>query len=250
MLDDAMTIRENLRSISQKLGCYRQARAAMVVARVARQQFLPTKMDRLLAIDGFTQPDQLRYFEHVVRRLPEDSIIVEVGVWQGRSAIAMALACRGTRKKVYAVDPWADYVQDGMSTGEMLGRFGVSFEGIYQAFLTNRHELGVEPWLEPLRCSSQEAAKNWTRGPISFIFIDGAHDEADVAADVAAWSRLLSGSGILSGDDWNWSGVQRAVTAFIEANPGWDLSIPVARTWQLKRLPANIARQAFIVPSA
>jgi len=39
------------------------------------------------------------------RSLDDREIIVEVGVWFGRSAIAMADACRGTNKKVFAIDP-------------------------------------------------------------------------------------------------------------------------------------------------
>jgi len=62
-----------------------------------------------MTVGGWTKRGQLRWMMRQVHSLPDHSVIAEVGVWQGRSALAMGEACRGTNKCVYAIDPWHEY---------------------------------------------------------------------------------------------------------------------------------------------
>src|SRR3954470_8652653 len=100
-------------SICKRLRIYPQVREAVVAARVARLRVMPIGLNHISLVDGFSKPGQVRLLHDLVASLPDGSQIIETGVWQGRTAIAMALACRGTRKKVYAVDPWQDYSENG-----------------------------------------------------------------------------------------------------------------------------------------
>lgn len=53
-----------------------------------------------------------------------------------------------------------------------------------------------------LEQSSVEAAKGFKDGELDFVFVDASHKFEDVVADIAAWSRVVKPSGIVSGHDF------------------------------------------------
>lgn len=214
------------------------ARAVLGPARRARRRWFPTRFDRILAVHGWTQAVQLRYLMAQVRALPDPSDIVEVGVWQGRSALAMAEACRGTTKAVFAIDAWQDYDEGGEPIAQFLARHGVkSFEEVYQAFLHHRRRLALEPWVVVMRTSSLKAAAAWKRGPVALVFIDGDHHYEAVTADLAAWVPRVRPGGLICGDDWNWESVQAAVRDFTGRHRGYRTELPCANTWAFVKPP-------------
>src|SRR5438874_1089411 len=98
---------------------------SMRLYRYLRRSCFPSRLDKVLAIPGWTSEQQLRYLMMMVQRLPVQSCIVEVGVWQGRSALALAEACRGTDKRVFAIDPWQNYNQGSVEISTRLKEWGV-----------------------------------------------------------------------------------------------------------------------------
>lgn len=71
-----------------------------------------------------------------------------------------------------------------------------------------------------IRAQSWEAAAQW---PVwisrpQFVYVDGSHEEKDVAADLVAWWDLLDEGSMLSGHDFDdgHPGVVAAVTRFAE----------------------------------
>ncbi len=230
-------LRTSLVSICKRLRIYPQVREAFVAARVARHGSEPMGLDQMSLVDGFSTPDQLRFLHDLVASLPDGSQIVETGVWQGRTAIAMAIACRGTSKKVYAIDPWHDYSENGQGVNAWLKEQGLSsLEVAYQRFLRNRRRFRVEPWLEVIRSPSLDAAKVWSHGPIAFAFIDGNHEAPDVRADIDAWTALLLPNGSICGDDLPLPGVAQAVVQYLQDHyPDVSLATPDGRTWRLIR---------------
>jgi len=198
---------------------------------------MPIGLNHISLVDGFSTPDQVRLLHDLVASLPDGSQIVETGVWQGRTAIAMALACRGTRKKVYAVDPWQDYSENGQGVNSWLQEQGLgSLERAHQIFLRNRRRFRVEPWLEVIRAPSLEAAKAWSHGPIALVFIDGSHEAAAVRADIDAWTERLSPNGLVCGDDLPLPSVAQAISQYLQDYyPEVSLATPDGRTWSLIR---------------
>jgi predicted O-methyltransferase YrrM len=197
-----------------------------------RRRFFPTRLDRILAVPGWTQKVQLRYLMTKARALPDRSVIVELGVWQGRSLLALAEACRGTSRRVFAIDPWTDYDEGGGPVASRLGRWGLSsFEEVYERFRANCRDLGLEPWIVTVRAPSLAAARRWAHGPIALLFIDANHAYEAVTADLETWTPLVRPGGLICGDDWDWQSVRQAVSEFITRYPAARLQLPCNNTW-------------------
>jgi|SRR4051812_13197423 predicted O-methyltransferase YrrM len=206
-------------------------------AKTIQRRVLPlSDMDRAYSVHGWTDWGQLSFLRNAVFDLGPGSKVVEVGVWAGRSAIAMALAGRARKVTVYAIDPWQDYEQEHVEPSTELKGAGVSsFQELYELYLSNVKRLNADN-IVTLRDSGVEAARKWQFGPVDVVFIDGNHDYEPVREDIQAWLKHLKPGGLLSGDDWNWDGVQRAVNEALASMPGTALTLPTATTWAV-RLP-------------
>ncbi|MGU3329368.1 class I SAM-dependent methyltransferase [Methylobacterium mesophilicum] len=152
------------------------------------------------------------------------SVIVEVGAWKGASALYMAKAMveyeiAGT---VIAVDTWlgaVDHWADPSLFAELATDHG--YPSLYRTFLANVLREGLADRVVPLPLDSVNAAELMRlRGvQADVIHLDAGHEQASVAADLAAWWQVLRPSGLFIVDDYDptsgsFPGVQRAVDAF------------------------------------
>jgi hypothetical protein len=160
------------------------------------------------------------YFEE---RLLESSpsLVVEVGTWKGKSAVAMAdiLASQGRRCEVVCVDTWLGATEFWTNHGDQK-RYGSlrlrnGYPQVYYTFLKNVLAAGHAGRITPFPQTSTNAARFFRRAGIQadLIYVDGSHDYEDVRADLEAWWPVLRGGGTMFGDDYcqYWSGVIRAV---------------------------------------
>lgn len=118
--------------------------------------------------------------------------VAEIGCLHGRSAYAIASACRGP---VYCIDPWND---EG--------------DHCYASFLLN--VCAEFEHVVPIREFSPAAAA--LVPDIDMTFIDGAHAYGDVLADIAAWlpkTRELICGHDYQNEDGGYPGVAEAVHA-------------------------------------
>ena len=118
-------------------------------------------------------------------------IIVEVGVWLGKSAIYMAslLPDDGV---LYAIDHWEGQYYWQNPGKDIMDRMPT----LYQQFLSNVIHNGLKKKIIPIKLSSLEAAEE-LRIKADLIYIDASHTEIDVFNDVIAWSKKLNENGIM-----------------------------------------------------
>lgn len=88
----------------------------------------------------------------------------------------------------------------------------------------------------------REAISRGTYHQKDFVYIDAAHDEASVTADLQAWAPLVRPGGILAGHDYvaaRHCGVIQAVNKFA-LKSGWEFSL-TREEWAswVFRVPAN-----------
>jgi hypothetical protein len=65
------------------------------------------------------------------------------------------------------------------------------------------------------------------------VFLDGAHDEASVAADIDAWLPKVAPGGYLAGDDLDVSGFE-GIRAAVESRFG-DQFEQTGSTWLIRK---------------
>lgn len=132
--------------------------------------------------------------------------VVEIGVWQGLSAIALmnaiAPAC------LHAVDHWQADSSPGVGIDP---RSAEAARDNYGIFLDNVRE-GTSGNVVVHRMGWREFAAEF-RQPIRFLHIDATHTADEVSDNIAALLHLAVPGSIFAGDDLSWpqvaEGVQR-----------------------------------------
>ena len=176
--------------------------------------------------------------------LPKNATVVEVGSWLGRSTIGMAIMNRDMDKpcKIYAVDTWEgssgcddeDYHKEIKSN--LLQKENTT---LYEKFISNVKEFGLEDTIIPIRKTSEEASKGFEDESIDFLIIDAAHDFDNVYNDLKCWIPKVKKGGIVIGDDHSPSfpSVEAAVVAYF-GRGNYELfdnsDIGLSETWWKK----------------
>jgi predicted O-methyltransferase YrrM len=123
--------------------------------------------------------------------------VVEVGSWRGVTTAYLAAA---TEDRVVAIDPW----------------IGDRNEENYEQFLA------CTSGFPNIRCERKafgQAAREWVHGPVRFVFVDAAHDYANVAHDIAVARSLTLQGGIIAihdTDNIDFAGCRRAIYEVLE----------------------------------
>lgn len=137
---------------------------------------------------GWMTIAELKWLHTQAKRM--DSI-VEVGSLRGRSAFALATACKGT---VHCIDPFDD------AGGHCLPAF---MENV--GYLPNVHTIkGYSP-----------AVVTEVPGDVDMVFIDGDHSRAGITADIDAWlpktRKLICGHDYIDHPDAGYPDVKAVV---------------------------------------
>lgn len=132
-------------------------------------------------------------------------IIVEVGVYGGRSLQAFAQALKSLGSGiVIGIDPWdkAASVADMADQANINWWSGLDHESVYQKCMDNIRLLGIDSFVQIIRAKSDDVdPKQWT---LDVAHIDGSHEETAYRDTVRYGSQVRVG-GILVADDTQWS---------------------------------------------
>jgi predicted O-methyltransferase YrrM len=144
-------------------------------------------------------------------QVPADQEIVELGVFQGRTALIMAWgATRGHGAHVTAIDPWdtEGNVYDPPFT-DAQSRVWAEYRV---------RELGYLDRIELVQAFSADVAEEWTGKPVGLLFVDGDHTLEGARRDIEAWARHLAPGAVIAVDDYHhpdWPGVAEAVDELV-----------------------------------
>jgi len=149
-------------------------------------------------IDGWCDFEDL--YVEVAKSVPNGSILIEVGVWLGRSVCFLAEVLKDMKKDVliFAVDTWEG--SDEKEHKEYIESVGGK-DKFYEEFLSNMKAAGVASFVKPVRKPSLDAAKDFTDGVATFIFIDAEHHYQNVYNDIEAWKPKVKSGGMIAGHD-------------------------------------------------
>jgi hypothetical protein len=134
-------------------------------------------------------------------------LIVEIGVWSGRSLIPMAMALKHMKSegRIIAIDPWdnaASVVGQKPVDADFWGR--VDHDAMMNFFLGCLRETETSPWVKISRCRSDEFAIPVDMA-IDLIHIDGNHGEEASVYDVEHFCPKVRMGGLLFMDDVGWA---------------------------------------------
>jgi len=127
-------------------------------------------------IEGETPEQDIELLIELAQSLPDGAIVVELGTNRGRSGLAMATVCQ----RVYLVDNFTP-----QHTGWVVPCREILEQNIAAMDLQDRCVV--------IEGDSAETGRSWQGPKVGLLFIDAAHDEASVRADIEAWRDHVEG---------------------------------------------------------
>ncbi|MCU0267531.1 MAG: class I SAM-dependent methyltransferase [Acidimicrobiales bacterium] len=165
-------------------------------------------------VQGWMTRDQAaRLWRHAAECRPGHRI-VEIGSYQGRSAIVLASAAPDG-VEVVAIDP-----HGGNDRGpqQIEGELAEG-QADHEQFVANLERAGVRDRIRHVRKPSQEATGD-VPGDVQLLYIDGAHRYAPAAADIRRWGRKVGPRGtMLIHDSFSSVGVTLAQMVVLFLSP-------------------------------
>lgn len=157
-------------------------------------------------VRGWMTDDQARRLWDRAGVVARGGRIVELGSYQGRSAIVLARAA-APDVEVVAIDPHAG---NDRGPQEIHGSV-TEGERDHAAFLANLDQAGVRGRVRHVRRPSQDAGDD-VDGGIDLLYIDGAHRYRPARDDIRLWgARVVPGGTILIHDSFCSIGVTGAI---------------------------------------
>jgi predicted O-methyltransferase YrrM len=133
-------------------------------------------------------------------------VCVELGTWQGASAIPVGRSIARWGGTLTCVDTWSGELnEDG---GSLPGKAPVMLLSCARRIV----EAGVGAHVRLIPAMTGDVAKVWSE-PIDFLYIDADHSYDGVTADLDAWVPHVKPGGLVVGDDYDnaiYPGVKRA----------------------------------------
>jgi predicted O-methyltransferase YrrM len=127
--------------------------------------------------------------------VPADQVCVELGVYRGRSLMAIAEgAMEGHGARVYGLDPW---------NLPRPSKARYTSEDSYAAAINNCHASIANEYITLIRGFSCTVAENWLPedGKIGLWHHDSDHRKLPVLADFSAWQPHMAPNALVCFDD-------------------------------------------------
>ena len=171
--------------------------------------------------------DYRSLYSSIAKALPDGAQVVEIGSWQGQSAIHLCQRLQDINKPavVHCVDTFLGEQEQPAHVDIVAGHGGT----VLHVFKDNIAAAGVADMIQIHQGDSAESAADFADGTLDFVFIDAAHDYDSVVKDLAAWWPKLKPGGIFAGHDYPWHEVKKAVHEHADAN-GYEVA-QMGRCW-------------------
>jgi hypothetical protein len=157
-------------------------------------------------VDGWLSPDQTARLYAAAAATRSGQQIVEIGSFRGRSTIVLAGAAPDG-VDIVAIDPHAG---NDRGPQEIRG-YHTEAAGDHAVFTANLAAAGVGERVRHVREFS-DGAQGAVIGPITVLYIDGAHRFAPARQDIRRWgARIEAGGTMLIHDSFSSVGVTMAI---------------------------------------
>lgn len=140
-------------------------------------------------------------------------VVVELGVFGGRSMLAQAFALRENNDGgvIYGVDPWK--VEAALEGENEANRTwwskDIDLEAIHRGAVNALWQHNLDPWAVVIRAASQHVHQLFPA--IDVLFIDANHSEVASTRDVTLYVPKVKPGGTITIDDTDWLTTAHAV---------------------------------------
>jgi predicted O-methyltransferase YrrM len=177
--------------------------------RARPQPALAAAQTAAATVEGWLTPAEGELLFNLAATCPSGGTIVEIGSWKGKSTTWLGMGA-GTDSgiRIYSIDPHEPYLTDPDADS-------------LNDFRANMDRLGLAGIVTAVVRRSAAAAQSFTQ-PIDVLFIDGDHEEAAVAEDLAVWLPKVKAGGFAALHDVRnreWPGVSRSLSRALWASP-------------------------------
>ena len=201
-------------------------------------------------VDGWLTDEQARALYEAAGAIGPGGRVVEIGSFRGRSTIILASAL-GDDVELVAIDPHGG----GDRGPQEIAPDATRGDQDHAAFVANLERAGVGGRVEHMRQFS-DAALSLLDGPVTMLFVDGAHRYRPASADISRWGgRVPVGGVMLIHDAFNAVGVTLAQLRLLVFSRAWRYegrrgSLAIYRRTSLAapELAANAAAQLAELP--
>lgn len=148
-------------------------------------------------------------------------VCVELGTWQGASAIPVARAIRRWGGTLACVDNWNGNVNNETLLSAIAN---VTMPWMLANCARNLIQAGVTANIRLIPADTVDAAQCW-RGPIDYLYVDADHSYDGVMADLRAWVPHVKPGGLIIGDDYGSDMYPGVAWAWDEFAAGYGLTL-------------------------
>ena len=164
--------------------------------------------------------DYQSVFDIFIKSSQENSRIVELGCWKGKSSSYLLTEALNSGKmldisfidtwmgSIEHLDPECEFHEPGLLNNP---------DYIWEIFNQNIAKINYPKNL--FRRDTFDAVSYFEDASISFLFIDTAHEYEHVIKEIDAWYPKVKLGGIIAGHDYFTPGVNQAVNEFFELVP-------------------------------
>lgn len=164
---------------------------------------------------------------YALAELIKPKVILEIGSWEGRSALSWGEVAKNEGGVLICVDTWlgsTEHYENSLPEGEW-ARSRIFLEdgypSIYKTFVTTIRNNGLQDFVIPIPIDSHQAFILLEKAGVQpdITYIDASHDYSSVLADLRAAHRI--GSKVICGDDYYYfehNEVKEAVDFFAKEN--------------------------------
>jgi predicted O-methyltransferase YrrM len=166
-------------------------------------------------IEGWTTQEKAEVLASLVIDF-KPQLLVEVGIFGGRSLFAQAFALRENGMGlIWGIDPWSlDAALEG-EIGEENKKWwseNVNLEDIYVGFIKAVLDLQLTKQIRWIRERGEIVSKLFQKQTIDVLHLDSNHSELCSCRDVGIWHSKVKPGGFLIVDDVSWSTVAKSLT--------------------------------------
>ena len=133
------------------------------------------------------------------------NIIVEIGVWGGKSLVPMACALQANGKgTIFGIDPWDSNasIEETMEDANRTFWSYANHDAIFRGLVQKIDQFGLHDHVILIKSTSEDAS---LIPGIDMLHIDGNHSEKTSYSDVLKWVPLMNSGGWIIFDDMTWT---------------------------------------------